>query len=272
MRLLLPLLLLLAVPALAQSDAERTRLLAEQLLDAGADGAALGQLAASGAEQSLGSLPQLDDRRTAALSAAWREAFREEALREDVVAHFAQRHQTLQVAEGLAWLRRPEVARATREMREQSGPAFDAAFAEWVTSITAESLNRARLERIARISDRSGEARVGETVTTMLELGIRAGDRIAPRGGGRVSLDEALGRLRELGPTLGQQAVMQNQLYLYYVLLDLSVRDLDAYAEALNEPAGRWYIDAMHGALDHALDQAGQRFLAETSRRAAALN
>jgi hypothetical protein len=263
-------LALFATPGVAQPiDTERVAALANLLLDTGADGAALGDLAASDAH-AAGTMQALGPERSAILREAWTVAFAEGRLRADVVDYIASRESSLAASEGLAWLRRPEVSRATDRMRAGTGPAFDAEFGRWVTSLEDDDVDTQRAHHVTVIAERSGEDRVGDMVMKLAEASLRGAHAAAPRSG-RPSVDAAVDRLRSLSETITTQAVTQNQLYLYYVLRDLSFDELEAYADALSTPAGRWYVQTMHSAFAHAIDRAATRLVRETESATAAL-
>ena len=255
-------LVLFAGAATAQPvDTERVSALAVLLLDIGADGAALADLAESEAHDQA-TLQALGPERSAILREAWTSAFAEEQLRKDVVDHIASRESAVDAAEGVAWLRRPEVARATDKMRSGTGRSFEAEFGRWVMGLEDDDVDAERVHHIAVIAERSGEDRVGAMVMKLAEASLRGAHAVAPRSG-RPSLDAALGRLSSLAPTITTQAVTQNQLYLYYVLRDLSLRELEAYADALDSRAGQWYVRAMHSAFAHAIDRGSERLVRE---------
>jgi hypothetical protein len=265
--IVLPVVLLFCTAsALSQPiDRDRLRSIAEQLLDAGADGVALaelGKVAARGETvQSLGA------ERTALLQRAWNDAFANQRLRDDVTSFIAARETPTEASRGLEWLRLPAVARVTSLMRAASGDDFDRAFGQWTASLGEDDLDLARLERIADISRKSGEERIGTVVLALAEAGIRGAHAAAHRGD-RPSLPDALQRLRELGPTLTAQAQIQNQLYLYYVTRGLSMDQVQAYAEALDSPPGRWYVRVMADAIGHAVDAATTRLVDQANAAA----
>lgn len=268
--LIAPLALFLAGAALAQPvDTDRIARLAEQLLDVGADGAALKTLADAD-HQSLQALEALGPDRADALRYAWNAAFSEEALRHDVVQAIASRENASDAEAALAWLRRPEVAAATGLMRRHSGPEGDRAFATWATSLREGAIDERRAEIVASISERSGEGRSGDLVITLAEIGLRGGHAAAPPAS-RPPLADPLSHFQELAPTIRDQAVSQNRLYLYFVLRDLPLSDLQAYAAALDQRPGRWYVRAMHDALQHAVEQAGDRLVAQVEQRVAGM-
>lgn len=265
-------LLLLSFFAVAQAqpvDTERISAVALALLDTGADGAALAELANAEA-QSAGMLDDLGPERSGALRDAWGTAFGVDLLRQDVVNHIARRESAIQAAEALAWLRKPEVMRATSRMREAVGQEFDNRFGRWMATLDEAEIDRERVELAALISRRSGEERVGEIVMMLAEAGVRGAHAVIPRDG-RPSLDRALRGLRELGATIEAQAVTQNQLYIYYVLRDLSPNELQAYAEALDSPEGRWYVRVIGDAFVHAIDEATERLVTEAQSAASAI-
>jgi hypothetical protein len=265
-----PLALLLAAGALAQPvDTDRIARLAEQLLDTGADGAALKTLADAD-HQSLQALEALGEARADALRDAWNAAFAEAALRDDVVAAIASRESAAEVEAALRWLGQPEVAAATGLMRSHSGPEGDRAFARWATTLSDGDIDERRAEVIASISERSGEGRSGDLVISLAEIGLRGGHAAAPPNS-RPPLADPLNHFHDLAPTVRDQAISQNRLYLYFVLRDLSIPQLQAYAAALDQRPGRWYVRAMHDALQHAVDQAGQRLVAHVEQRVAGL-
>lgn len=262
MRLLLALVVpifWLAGPITAQPvDTDRITQLVEEMLDTGADGAALADLAQT--TTPTDGADQLGTDRTERLQRAWHTAFAERALRADVATFIAERESANSVSAAVDWLRAPVVSRVTSRMREATGTEFDRAFGQWIASLRDDELDTERLSRIVLISERSGEERVGDVVLGIAEASVRGAHAVAAAGD-RPDLSEALDRLNTLGPTLTAQAIVQNQLYLYYVLRDLPVSDLDAYADALASPAGRWYVSTMADAMTHAIEQAGGRLL-----------
>jgi hypothetical protein len=188
-------------------------------------------------------------------------------VRADIAGHIARRENLLDIRAAVECLRSPVVTRATRPMRAASGSDFEAAFGQWMASIQQDQLDPERLQRIVLISDRSGEDRIGEIVTGLAEASIRGAHAAAPPRT-RPPLDHALGEFRALAPTLTMQATVQNQLFLYYVLRDLSLRELDAYAAALEAAPGRWYVRVMGDAMRHAINRATERLVDEAGRTA----
>ncbi len=271
MRILtIPLIILLVAPCVVAQPVDRERIerLAVQLLDQGADGAALAELGRAD-DHTAEVFEQLGPEYSSIVREGWQSAFSEERLRRHVVDYFARNASATSAESALQWLQQPEVRRATQRMRDGTGPDFNRQFGEWAIALTDDDVDDQRLELITMVSERSGQETVGQIVMTMAEAGVRGGHAVAPRTG-RLSLDDALGQLRALGPTIEAQAISQNRLYLYYVLRDLTPAQLNAYAEALNTTAGRWYVRNMAQAFLYALDQATDEMVANVQAAAPA--
>lgn len=251
----------------AQSDAAR---LAGQLLDIGADGEAL-RVLGSGDPQADGATAALGAERSRILSQGWSAAFREDLLRADVIASISQAESPSSIQVGIDWLRTPEVSRVTERLRRLAGQEGDRAFLEWLAGLNESSLDRERSEIIAQISERSGETDAGEVVLALAEAGIRAGHAAAPPAD-RPSLSETLDHFHVMSETIGIQSLAQNRLYLYFVLNDLTLAQLRAYADALNQPGGRWYVRVMNDALLHAIHQATNRLVTNVERGVQSIN
>lgn len=263
MRLLILLLSIAALSAVAAAqpvDERRLAQLAQELLDAGADGAALAELATPPPQADLEE--RLGSARAAALREAWQQAFATERVRADIASHIARHHALREIRAALEWLRDPAVTRATHPMRAATGRDFERAFGQWIATIQQDRLDAERLRRVTLISERSGEARIGEIVTALAEASIRGAHAAAPPRN-RPPLEKTLAEFRALAPTLSMQAVIQNQLFLYYVLRDLSLGELDAYAAALDTPPGQWYVRVMAEAMRQAIAEATERLVSE---------
>lgn len=259
--IILALGLVLAPSAAAQSDAAR---LASQLLDAGADGEAL-RVLGSGDPQVGGATGALGPERTRVLTESWNTAFQEELLRADVITSITQSESAASIQTGINWLRTPEVSRVTDRLRRLAGHEGDMAFLEWITGLDENSLDSQRSEVIAQINEASSEIGAAEVVLALSEASIRATHAAAPPAD-RPSLAEALDHFHAMSETISMQALGQNRLYLYFALNDLSIEQLRAYAAALQQPGGRWYVRVMNDALLYSIHQATNRLVTNVER------
>jgi hypothetical protein len=255
---LLLLSLLVATSAHAQSGQSSTAL-AERLMDLGADGIAIAQMAAP-PEDALAALETQQPEVAALFRRAWREGFGNGRLRTDVVHHLASRNTTGQIEAAQAWMRRPAVQQAVTAFRRTMRPEEEAALQQWAARLTERDLDRARVDRVARIVERSGG------VQRSVELALRASEaslRAAAAMEGPTAQAELPNLLREVEASRDRLTValeIQSRVFVYYALRDVSLADLDAYAQELHRPEGRWYVGAMLDAMDYALTRAMERY------------
>ena len=226
--------LMLATPVAAQSDAAR---LVDQILDVSADGEAL-RVLGSDNSQIGGAAEALGPERARILVEAWSASFREDLLRADIITSITQSESVSSIETGLAWLRTPEVTLVTDRFRRMIGAEGDMAFLEWLSGLDENSLDQQRAEIISQISEYSSETGAVEAILALTEASIRAAYAAAPPAN-RPSLDEVVDHFHVVRETIGMQSLAQNRLYLYFVLNDLSIEQLRAYAAALQQPGGR---------------------------------
>jgi hypothetical protein len=242
--------LLLAPAAHAQSDAQREEAAAtaHRLMVRSGLSVQLRGLT----DQIIGDIRQnaasLDPSVVGGLVDAARQAFRPEALQQDMTARVAKKLTVGDMNAALVWLENEAGSRVTRA-EELVSVSFDAeraqAFAE---GLKAKPLSAKRQKLIADLMSTTGAVRTAAAMAETMAFGIAIGiDSLRPREQ-RMGEQRIRAGVRQAMPPEKMQAVFAQQLPVTYAYTyrDLSDADLGGYVDFLKTAAGKRYQEGMN--------------------------
>jgi hypothetical protein len=203
----------------------------------------------------------LDPRIVSSLSTAARQAFRADALQEDMTRRVTKKLTVADMQAALVWLETPLGRRITLAEELASAtldPQVLVAFAERQAQ-RPPAPERAAL--IAELLSATQAVRAAQAAQEAMALGVATGmDSLQPREK-RLGEAELRIRLRQAMPPEQVRAILGQQLPLIYAYTyrDVSDADLAAYVRFLRSASGKRYQDGVTGALIEGLARAGVR-------------
>jgi hypothetical protein len=202
-------------------------------------------------DQIVGDIKQnaanLDQAVVASLLDAAKQAFRPEALQQDMAGRVVKKLTVGDMKAALVWLETDAGGRVTRA-EELISVSFDAqhanAFAE---GLKAKPLSAKRQKLIADLMSTTGAVRTAAATAETMAFGIAIGmDSLQPRER-RLGEQRIRAGVRQAMPPEKMQAFFAQQLPVTYAYTyrDVSDADLGAYVEFLKSVAGKRYQDGM---------------------------
>lgn len=201
---------------------------------------------------------KLDDKMVAALVGAAREAFRPEALQQDMTVRAAKKLTLSDMRSALAWLESESGQRLTRAEERASAAVDEQQLREYAERLKAKPLGAKRQKLISDLISASSAVRAYMATQEAIALGVAIGmDSLQPRER-RIGEAKLRARLREAMPAEKLQAVLAQQLPIVfaYMYRDIAEPELSAYLGFLKSVAGKRYQDGMNAAFVEVLGRA----------------
>ena len=201
---------------------------------------------------------KLDDKMVAALVGAAREAFRPEALQQDMTVRAAKKLTLSDMRSALAWLESESGQRLTRAEEQASVAVDEQQLREYAERLKAKPLGAKRQKLISDLISASSAVRAYMATQEAIALGVAIGmDSLQPRER-RIGEAKLRARLREAMPAEKLQAVLAQQLPIVfaYMYRDIAEPELSAYLGFLKSVAGKRYQDGMNAAFVEVLGRA----------------
>jgi hypothetical protein len=200
----------------------------------------------------------LDASVVASLVDAAKQAFRPDALQQDITARVGKKLTLGDMKAALAWLETDAGGRVTRAEELASVSLDMERMSAYAEDLKTKPLAANREKLITELVSASGAARNAAAVAETMALGVALGmDSLQPRER-RVGEATLRARVREAMPPEKMQAFFGQQLPVTfaYTYRDTSDADLAAYAGFLKGVAGKRYQDAINAALLEGLARA----------------
>ena len=200
----------------------------------------------------------LDANVVASLVDAANQAFRPDALQQDITARVAKKLTVGDMKAALAWLETDVGGRVTRAEELASVSLDMERMSAYAEGLKTKPLPAKREKLISELISTTGAARNAAAVAETMALGVALGmDSLQPRER-RVGEATLRARVREAMPPEKMQAFFGQQLPVTfaYTYRDTSDADLAAYAGFLKGVAGKRYQDAINAALLEGLARA----------------
>jgi hypothetical protein len=209
------------------------------------------------------------------LAEAAGQAFRPEALQQDITVRVAKKLTVGDMNAALAWLDADTGARITRAEEAASGAMDTTALTQYAHRLQTTPLPAERQKMIADLISATGAVRVAASVAESMALGIALGmDALQPRER-RVGEARIRAHMRQAMPADKLQALFAQQLPLSYAYTyrEISDADLAAYVAFLRGATGKRYQEGMNAAFMEGIARASLRFgdFAATRERQTAL-
>jgi hypothetical protein len=204
---------------------------------------------------------RLDDKLVNALADAAKEAFRPEALQEDITGRVGKMLSVTDMKTALGWLE-SDAGRRVTQSEELSSASFDVkSLQAYAERLKAKPLGAKRQQLIAELLGATGAVKAVAAVQEAMALGVALGmDSLQPPER-RVGETALRGRIRQMMPPEKLQAVLAQQLPVMsaYTYRDISDADLEGYVRFLKTVGGKRYHDSTTAALTEALGRASVR-------------
>jgi len=249
------LLLPLASPTAGASDTAGRDAMKElyDLSGLAAQVASIADLVTQGLAQQRG---RIDALMLEAAERALRRAYAAAALEEAILADLAQRYDERHAAGARAWLRSPLGGRIARLEAESASTEGARAMEEFAVALQQTPPRPKRLALEKRFEEAMGTTKSTVELTLATSLGIAlAMDAALPpeQRSGTEKLRESVANQRQELSAMLRPVSFIGFLYVYRALSDEEIESYIAFAET---PAGRWYTQAMTGALVEAIHAA----------------
>jgi uncharacterized protein (DUF2267 family) len=192
---------------------------------------------------------------------AARQAFRPEALQQDITARVARKLTVDDMNVALAWLDTYAGARITHAEEVASGSMDITRLAEYAHRLQTKPLPAERQKIISDLISATGAVRVAAAVAETMALGIALGmDSLQPQER-RVGEARLRAHIRRSMPADKAQAVYAQQLPVSYAYTyrEISDADLAAYVGFLRGATGKRYQEGMNAAFMEGLARASLR-------------
>jgi hypothetical protein len=189
---------------------------------------------------------------------ASKQAFKPDALQQDITARIAKKLTVGDMKAALTWLETDAGGRITRA-EELASVSFDMArLSAYAEELKTKPLAAKREKLISELMSASGAARNAAAVAETMALGVALGmDSLQPRER-RAGEATLRARVRQAMPPEQMQAFFGQQLPVTfaYTFRDTSDADLAGYVAFLKGVAGKRYQDAINAALLEGLARA----------------
>jgi hypothetical protein len=192
------------------------------------------------------------------LAEAARQAFRPEALQQDITVRVAKKLTVGEMQAALAWLDTDAGARITRAEEAASGASDATRLAQYAQQLQTKPLPPERRKLIADVISATGAVRVAASVAENMALGIALGmDSLQPQER-RVGEARMRAHMRQAMPADKLQALFAQQLPVSfaYTYREVSDADLAAYVAFLRGATGKRYQEGMNAAFMEAIARA----------------
>jgi len=211
-----------------------------------------------GLEDQRGKMPE---EMIAALAAAGRKSFAEEALRGDIVAEFARRMEAEDIRKTLDWLDGLAGRRVTLAEADSAASIGSDAMRAWLEAEKEKPARPGRDKAIAELIHTTRAVEIGAGFIEAVSLGIAVGMDATQPAEKRIGIPGLRSRLRDAMPPQRLRddvAAILPPTYRY-VYREVSDADLAAYVKFSASPLGQRYSEAMSAALVGALARASVR-------------